>query len=440
MLGLSLVVVALAGAAGLAPAAHGEPKTNLVRYDGNDGDGDYTLGRPWSHTNLTYSIGTHSHELSPERERAALRQAFDLWQNASPLRFTEVASGGDIPINFAPIDGGYDGRSSTILGRTYFPPIGALTLDVDEVWTDADTNVLPPFDVVVVAAHEIGHTIGLSHSTDNSALMSPYYIPHHRFLSPDDVAGVNALYPCASCPGPTTTTTVAPVAPKFSISDATVTEPTRTYSTKATFTVTLSRPADATTRVRYETHDGSATSPADYTHRGGLLTFTRGTTSKTVSITVKRDKVAEPTEAFSVVLGQPSGAGIADGTGAGTIVDPSSGGGGPAPTFSVNDVTVTEPTLGVAKATFTVRLSSPVAASTRVHYETLDGTAVEPGDYYHRSATLYFSSGTTSKTFQVSVRADKLREAIESFSVVLSGATGAGISDATGAATIIDVD
>jgi len=437
-----------------ASVAVAAPKA-LLRYEGAD-DGvhaNYVIKGSWDHTDLTYSFVSHSRQLSPDREDAAIRQALDLWQNASSLRFTEVPSGGDISIGFAPIDGGFNGHEVTILGRTFTPPYaglyvpapeGDVTFDVDENWTDTDTSVNPPIDLVVVAAHELGHAIGLGHSTDNSSLMSPAYIPHHRFLSPDDIAAVQALYPCVDSCGSggtttaSTTTTVAPP-PAFSISDANpVTEPTSTYSTKATFTVTLSRAVTSTARVHYETHDGTANEPSDYLHRGGTLTFSAGSTSKTISITVKRDKLPEPEETFRVVLSAPSNAGIADDTGIGTI----RANGNDLPTFSIGDAKpVTEPTYGTVYAKFTITLSAPASGSTRVHYATVDGTATDAsGDYTGHSGTVYFSPGTTSKVISISVRADKLKELTETFSVMLSDPYGAGIANGMGTARIIDVD
>ncbi len=51
--------------------------------------------------------------------------------------------------------------------------------------------------------------------------------------------------------------------------------------------------------------------------------------SKTVTVAVRGDTHDEPTETFRLVLRNPSGATIADGSGTGTIRDDDAPGGGP---------------------------------------------------------------------------------------------------------------
>lgn len=51
------------------------------------------------------------------------------------------------------------------------------------------------YNLYHVAAHELGHSLGLSHSTDIGALMFPNYIFSHDLqLSQDDIDGIQTIY------------------------------------------------------------------------------------------------------------------------------------------------------------------------------------------------------------------------------------------------------
>jgi len=67
-----------------------------------------------------------------------------------------------------------------------------------------------------------------------------------------------------------------------------------------------------------------------------------------------------------------------------------------------------------------------------VTYATADGSAtLAGGDYQAKTGTLTFGIGETSKTITVLVNGDRRGEYDESFSVNLTGATGASISNGT---------
>jgi hypothetical protein len=75
----------------------------------------------------------------------------------------------------------------------------------------------------------------------------------------------------------------------------------------ALVTVTLDKAAATTTSVHYATANGTAIAGSDYTASGGTLTFAPGQTSKTLSIPILADQVADPGETFKVNLSAPVG-------------------------------------------------------------------------------------------------------------------------------------
>jgi Calx-beta domain len=111
-----------------------------------------------------------------------------------------------------------------------------------------------------------------------------------------------------------------------------------------------------------------------------------------------------------------------------------------APALSVNDVTVTEADSGAKTAVFTVSLSAASADTVIVDYATADGSATAPDDYAATSGSFTFAPGDTSKQVAVSVAGDMLDEPHETYSVNLSGASGATLARPRGLGTILDND
>src|SRR6185503_13354573 len=96
------------------------------------------------------------------------------------------------------------------------------------------------------------------------------------------------------------------------------------------------------------------------------------------------------------------------------------------PVFSIDDVSVTEGNSGTVAATFTVYRSGGIGVTSSVLYNTADNSAVAPGDYIAKAATLLsFGSGESSKTITVLVKGDTTVEPNESFFVNLSNPVNA---------------
>lgn len=107
---------------------------------------------------------------------------------------------------------------------------------------------------------------------------------------------------------------------------------------------------------------------------------------------------------------------------------------------TVEDVRVTEGTGGSTMAAFVVALDGPSTGPVTVNYATVAGSAGIPQDLASGSGTVTFPPGETGRRVSVRVVPDKVDEPREMFTVNLSGATGAGITDAVGVGTIVDDD
>lgn len=92
-------------------------------------------------------------------------------------------------------------RETKVIGGTTF---GRL-LEADTVFNDGmDCFLSTSANLAEVACHELGHSIGLAHSTDPTAVMWPSAHGQGRdaTLGADDRAGVLAIYPSATGGGP----------------------------------------------------------------------------------------------------------------------------------------------------------------------------------------------------------------------------------------------
>uniref|UniRef100_A0A8D0GAE3 interstitial collagenase n=1 Tax=Sphenodon punctatus TaxID=8508 RepID=A0A8D0GAE3_SPHPU len=182
-----------------------------------------TDGNPkWSRNNLTYRIENYTPDMDSADVDQAIQKAFDVWSNASPLTFKKLREGiADIMISFVAGDHGdnspFDGPNG-LLAHAFQPaPLigGDVHFDEDEFWTKGSSS--HGYALFLVAAHEIGHSLGLSHSTDPGALMYPTYAytePNRFHLPQDDINGIQAIYGKSTNPvqptGPSTPVTCDP--------------------------------------------------------------------------------------------------------------------------------------------------------------------------------------------------------------------------------------
>lgn len=120
--------------------------------------------------------------------------------------------------------------------------------------------------------------------------------------------------------GPVATSDFTITPPAASIADGNVVEG-NSGTSNATFTVSLDKAAAVDVTVPYTVAPGTAVTPDDFAAGSGSVTIPAGQTSGTISVAVNGDTEPEPNETFSVTLGTPTNATIADGQAQGTIVD-----------------------------------------------------------------------------------------------------------------------
>ncbi|MEN3327940.1 MAG: hypothetical protein V7638_2747 [Acidobacteriota bacterium] len=108
--------------------------------------------------------------------------------------------------------------------------------------------------------------------------------------------------------------------PTISVNDVTITEG-NSGTKAATFTLSLSGPSVEAIAVRATTAPGTATASSDYNSIDAAVIFQPGIVTRTVDVAIIGDTNLESNETFSVNLSDPFGTTIADGAGAGTILD-----------------------------------------------------------------------------------------------------------------------
>lgn len=126
--------------------------------------------------------------------RTAIYHSLQKWQSVSQLTFKEeyYNENADIKVSFVKgkhNDGwDFDGKGR-ILAHAFFPSgsmRGVVHLDYDEDWDFAS--------IKQVLLHELGHTFGLGHSSDNKSIMFPWYSSSVDNVNQDDKNGIEWLY------------------------------------------------------------------------------------------------------------------------------------------------------------------------------------------------------------------------------------------------------